>query len=134
MLLRQYLVNWKKLGSLHPNTCIISCKCIEMTDKDPLHEVMSKELDARFRWYVTYINDTELFTKLVVDDLIPLEGKYQNHCSLTYRNCVRSQLRKNDPAVSQNKHQAFFQLASELEMHSYNTNDTPFLLTYVKKR
>lgn len=65
-----------------------------MTEEKPLHEVMSQELDARFRLYATYMNDTELLTKLVRGDLIALEVKYCNHCTLMYCNGVRSKLHK----------------------------------------
>ena len=63
---------------------------------------MSKELDARFRWYATYMNDPELLTKVVGSDLIALDEKDHNHCILMYPNHVRSKLRKNNPTVSQN--------------------------------
>ena len=72
---------------------------------------MSAELDARFRWYATYMNDTELLIKLVGGDLIALDVKYHNHCALMCRNRVRHKLRKNNPTMSQNiqkyEHQSF---------------------------
>ena len=47
-----------------PNTCFVPGCCVGTTEDEPLHEVMSKELDERFRYYATYMNDTELLTKL----------------------------------------------------------------------
>ena len=61
---------------------------------------MFEVLGARFSWYATYMSDTELFTKLIEGDLIPLEEKYQKHCPLMYRNHVRLEC-KNNPTVSQ---------------------------------
>ena len=116
MLPRQYLSSRKRLGShtikFDPNNCFISGCCIEITEEELLHEVMSKELDARFRWYTTYMSNTERLTKLVGGDLIALDAKYHNHCALTCRICVRYKLRKNNPTMSQNnqkyEHKTFF--------------------------
>ena len=66
------------------NTCFVPGCCTETTEDEPLHEVMSKELDERFRWYASYMNDTELLTKLVAGDLIALEAKYHSSCALMY--------------------------------------------------
>ena len=48
------------------------------------------------------MTDIEILIKLAGGDLIVLEVKYHNNCTLMYRNCVRSELRKNNPAVLQN--------------------------------
>ena len=49
---------------------------------------MSKELDAYFRWYATFMNDTELLTKLPRHDSIVLEAKCHNHYVFMHLNCL----------------------------------------------
>ena len=116
------------------NTCFVPGCCSETTEDEPLHEVMSKELDERFRWYASYMNDTELLTKLVAGDLIALEAKYHSSCALMYRNRVRSKLRQSKPTtvaqtIQKFEHQALLKLVSALEVHRYDTGAAPFILT-----
>ena len=90
-----------------PNTCFVPGCCVGTTDDEPLHEVMSNELDERFRYYASYMNDMELLTKLVAGDLIALEAKYHTSCALMYRNRVRTKIRQEKPASMAEKFQKF---------------------------
>ena len=90
-----------------PNTCFVPGCCVGTTEDEPLHEGMSKELDERFRYYASYMNDTELLTKLVAGDLIALEAKYHTSSALMYRNRVRSKLRQEKPVSVAERIQKF---------------------------
>ena len=59
-----------KVDKFDKEKCFIpGCIVTETTEEDPLHEVIPKELDARFREYATFMNDTDLLTKLAGGDL-----------------------------------------------------------------
>ena len=117
-----------------PNTCFVPGCRLETTEDETLHEVMSTELDERFRWYASYMNDTELLMKLSSGDLIALEAKYHSSCALMYRNRVRSKLRQAKPTtitetMQKYENQALLKLVNDLEFHRYDTNAAPFILT-----
>ena len=127
-------VTRSQIPKFESNTCFVPGCSIETTDEEQLHEVMSKELDERFRSYATIMNDSELLTKLVAGDLIALEAKYHSTCVLAYRNRVRSKIRQNRPATMAEKmqkleHQALLKLVSELEVHRYDTDGAPFIMS-----
>ena len=52
-----------QIPKFDPNTCFVPGCSIETSKDEPLHEVMSKELDERFRNYASIMNDSELLTK-----------------------------------------------------------------------
>ena len=123
-----------QIPKFDPNTCFVPGCSIETSEDEQLHEVMSKELDERFRNYASIMNDSELLTKLVAGDLIALEAKYHSNCVLMYRNRVRSKIRQSKPSTTAEKmqkleHQALLKLVSELEVYRYDTDASPFIMT-----
>ena len=91
----------KKTGShtVKSDPCtffVLECST-ETSEQEPLHEVMSKELDDRFREYAKLLNDTELLSKLVVGYFIASEAKYHSSCAVMFRNRVRLKNREQKP-------------------------------------
>ena len=84
------------------NKCFIPGCSTETSEQDPLHEVMSKELDRRFREYAMILDDTEL-SKLAGGDLIALEARYHSICAVMYRNRVSSKLRGHSAQQSRSR-------------------------------
>ena len=106
------------------NKCFIPSCSTETSEQDPLHEVMSKELDRRFREYAMTLDDTELLSKLAGGDLIALEARYHSNCAVMYRNRARSKLRGHSAPQSRSrsirKHEqlAFLRVVSDIEEYS----------------
>ena len=122
------------------NKCFIPGCSTETSEQDPLHEVMSKELDRRFREYAMTLDDTELLSKLAGGDLIALEARYHSNCAVMYRNRVRLKLRGHSAPQSQSrsirKHEqlAFLRVVSDIEEYRYDTSAPPFLLSNLVKQ
>ena len=123
-----------QIPKFDPNTCFVPGCSIETSEDEQLHEVMSKELDERFRSYAMTMNDSELLTKLAPGDLIALEAKYHSTCVLAYFNRVRSKLRQSRPStiaeqVQKFESQALLKLVSEMEVHRYDADAAPFVMS-----
>ena len=118
------------------NSCFIPGCTSETSDENPLHDVMSKELDARFREYAEILNHTELLAKLSGGDLIAQEAKYHSSCAVMFYNSVRSKLREQETPVSQDirnyENIAFLHLVSDVEEFRYDTAVSTFVLSIFK--
>ena len=114
------------------NTCFIpGCKA-ETTEKEPLHDVMSKELDARFREYASFMDDKELLTKLAGGDLIALEAKYHSTCGTMYYNRVKAKIREERStfrSIQKLRYNALLDLVNDLEEFRYDMEAPVFLLS-----
>ena len=109
---------------------------METTEKEPLHDVMSKELDARFRDYATIMDDKELLTKLAGGDLIALEAKYHSTCGVMYFNRVKTKIRGPNStfrSVQNFKEMALHDLINDLEEY-HDTDAQVFLLSDLVKK
>ena len=111
---------------------------METSEEEPLHEVMSEELDERFRQYATFLCDAELLSKLAGGDLIALEAKYHSSCAVMYRNRVRSKLREQNTPPSENirnyEETAFFHLVSEIDVCRYDKDAPTFTLSNLARQ
>ena len=92
-----------KVVKFEKNACFIPGCTTKTTENEPLHEVMSKELDARFREYASIMDDKELLVKLAGGTLITLEAKYHSPCAVTYFNRDKAKVRDEQSAFRKMK-------------------------------
>ena len=126
-----------KISKFDKDSCFIPDCAVETTEKEPLHDVMSKELDARFRDYATIMDDKELLTKLAGGDLIALEAKYHSTCGVMYFNRVKTKIRGQNStfrSMRNFKEMALQDLINDLEEYRYDTDDQIFLLSDLVKK
>ena len=111
-----------------PCTCFIPECSTETSEQEPLHEVMSKELDDPFKEYAKHLNGKELLSKLAVGDLIALEAKYHSSCAVMYRKQVRLKTREQKPPRSHNikKYEQYLE-------SRYDTDSQTFVLSNLVK-
>ena len=62
-------------------------------ENEPLQDVKSKEFDARFREFDSFIDDKDLLPKLAGGDLIALVAKYHNTWNYVII-CVKPKIRE----------------------------------------
>ena len=123
------------LSKFNPNQCFVPGCTTETIEEEPLHKVMSKELDNRFSYYTEVLNDTELLAKLAGGDLIAQEAKYHSTCAVKLYNRVRSKLREENTssAVPQGTKSyeeiAFLHLVSDVEEYRYDIDVRTFILS-----
>ena len=125
-------VTWSKTIKFNKNKCFIpGCK-VETAKNEPLHDVMSKELDAGFCEYASFMDDKELLTKLAGGDFIALEAKYHNTCGTMYYNRAISKIREENPtfrSIIKFRYSALSDLVNDLKEFRYDTEAPTFLLS-----
>ena len=128
-------IELKRTGSktikFDKNKCFIpGCK-VATTENEPFHDIMSKELDARFREYSLFMDDKEFLTKLAGGDLIVLEAKYHNKPRTIYYNHVKSKIQEEQStfqSIKKLRYSALLDLVNDLAGFRYDIEAPKFPL------